>query len=227
MEAPLRRLMFEYDGQIRWRYCQGGLLPAWTNYNDAINSVTRPLQMGPLWMHAQEVSGMPVDATIWKTDPPASSYPSCIAVKCAALQSAEAGERYLRMVREAVMMEAKNISQQQVLIDIATAFATKNICQFDIEKFKADLINGNGREAFRKDLQEKQLSNIDRFPTLVIKSSSHHGIIVTGYRPYDILHEAVLHVCPTLPKTNGDVTESKYISFWGNLTKREVEEINR
>ncbi len=204
-----------------------GLLPAWGNYHDAINSVVRPLQMGPLWMHAQEISGMPIDATIWKTDAPASSYPSCIAVKCVAIQSSEAAERYLRMLREAVMMNAKNISKKKMLIDMATILAAEDMYPFDLAKFKDDLENGNGKDFFRKDLQEKQLRNIERVPTLIMKSGSHNGIIMTGYRPYAVLAESILQVCPALSKTNDDINESRYISFWGNLTKRELDEIRR
>lgn len=91
-EPQWRRFLYEFRGKIRYRYCMGGLLPQWNNYNDAINSVTRPIQRGPVWMHAKQMSGMPIDQNIWMRDPPSSSYPACIAVKCAALQSPYAEE---------------------------------------------------------------------------------------------------------------------------------------
>src|ERR1044072_7891663 len=73
-EPQWRRLLFEYQGDIEWKYCMGGLLPAWDSYDDTVNNVTRPIQMGPVWMHAAQVSGMPIQTRIWMNDPPASSY---------------------------------------------------------------------------------------------------------------------------------------------------------
>src|SRR3954471_8227222 len=63
IEPQLRKLQFEFTGKLKWRICMGGLLPGWKNYHDEINSVTRPIQMGPVWMHAQQISGMPMNTT--------------------------------------------------------------------------------------------------------------------------------------------------------------------
>ncbi|HEU5148159.1 MAG TPA: DsbA family protein [Chryseosolibacter sp.] len=56
---------------------------------------------------------------IWHDDPPACSYPSCIAVACAMLQSCAAGELLLEALREAVMMHAQNIARESVILSIA------------------------------------------------------------------------------------------------------------
>lgn len=44
-----------------------------------------------------------------------------------------------------------------------------------------------GMEAFRNDLQEVKYRNINRFPTLVIKGPSSPGLVVTGFRPVEVL----------------------------------------
>src|SRR4051794_10923157 len=59
-EPQWRKLKFEYEGKISWRYCMSGLIPSWNDYNDPMHSVSRPIQMGPVWMHAMELSGMPM-----------------------------------------------------------------------------------------------------------------------------------------------------------------------
>src|SRR4051812_2644561 len=86
-EPQWRRLLFEYGEQITFQLKMGGLIPAWNAYHDATNHVSRPIQMGPVWMHASQLSGMPMNTRIWMENPPASSYPACIAVCCAGLQS--------------------------------------------------------------------------------------------------------------------------------------------
>ena len=225
IEPQLRRMLYEFSGKILLRSCMGGLLPTWKNYHDEVNSVTRPAQMGPVWMHAQQLSGMPMNTLLWMQDPPASSYPACIAVKSASLQSTAAGERYLRLLREALMLHGKNIAKENVLIEIANDLSEQPQYNFDIIRFKADLKNDNGLEAFRKDLQEVQYHGIQRFPTLVFKSVSQPGIILTGYRPYSAVIEALKHVTPHLHKSNQHIQQSDYKNFWQSLTSRELEEI--
>ncbi len=225
MEPQLRKLQFTYSGQVNWRYCMGGLLSGWKNYHDDVNSVSRPIQMGPVWMHAQQVSGMPMDSVIWMRDPPASSYLACIAVKCAELQSKKCGQKYLRLLRETIMLEGKNIAKEDVLVETANKLSELPQYDFQLEKFKSDLNNDNGLEAFRKDLQEVQYKNINRFPTMIIKGSSHKGIIVTGYRPYSILMEAIKQVHPQAQNIISKINLEEYINYWETVTKREVEEI--
>lgn len=203
----------------------GGLLPNWESFNDPMNAINRPVQMGPLWFEAKYISGMPIQDQIWITDPPSSSYPACIAVKCAALQSAEAEEAYLRKLREAVMLHTKNIAQQQVLIDIAATLAKDIYGILDIEQFKNDLQNGNGYEAFRKDLLQVRYHKISRFPTLTI-SANNKAVMIVGYRPYSVLLDAIAAVAPDLEPVQRPIDAADYIRYWHGATEREVQEIS-
>src|SRR5687768_10810953 len=150
MNPQLAQLKTAWKGTIRWRYCMGGLLPSWNQYTDSLNSISRPAQMGPLWMHASQLSGIPMPHSIWVNNPPASSYPACIAVKCAMLQSAALGELYLHYVQEAIMIHSLNIAEFSVLQQVAEQ-VKGSVVYFDIDRFLDDMKNGNGREAFRKD----------------------------------------------------------------------------
>ena len=222
-EPQWRKLRYEFEGSISWRYCMGGLIPSWTNYNDVSNNVTRPIQMGPIWMEASHNSGMPINNRLWVEDPPASSYPACIAFTCANAQSFDAGEKYLRMLREAVMMHGKNISKEIVLTDIAQELAL-NLPRFNTELFKKDLTNGIGLEAFRKDLSEIQTRNVTRFPSLILRKANQPSLIITGYRPYEVLLDALSKIAPGLQKTQQCSNKEAYLSYWGTLTQREMKE---
>ncbi len=225
-EPQWRRLQYEFQDSIICRYVMGGLLSGWKNFNDPLYSVSRPMQMGPVWYEAGLTSGMTIHDKIWVEDPPASSYPACIAVKCAELQSHQAGVKYLRMVREAVMLHGKNISRQDVLISIAQSIANTYSGLLDIEKFTYDLtVNDNGIEAFRTDLNEVQSRNISRFPTLIIRSVSKPSIIITGYRPYHVLLDAVKQVASENQSLQKPHSEEAYVKYWGNITLREIEEV--
>jgi len=221
-EPQWRRLLYELKDQIRYRYCMGGLLPKWKNYNDNLNSVTRPIQMGPVWMHAKEISGMPMDYNIWMRDPPSSSYPACVAVKCASIQSFRAQERYLRMLREELMINGKNISNRTVLFEIAEKLE-KEIPGFDAARFEEDFKNDAALDAFKKDLQEIQYHRINRFPTLVIRTADKKGVLISGYRPYSLLIESIRQFTDlNLPKK---INAKAYTKYWGSLTERELREI--
>src|SRR4051812_7028555 len=91
-DTQLQQLKGILKRQATWNYRMGGLLPSWNNFHDNENAVSRPIQMGPVWMHAGQIAHKPIAHQLWMTEPPASSYPACIAVKCAQLQSAPDGE---------------------------------------------------------------------------------------------------------------------------------------
>jgi predicted DsbA family dithiol-disulfide isomerase len=221
-EPQWRRLLFEFKGKVKYRYCMAGLLPGWNNYNDTINSVSKPIQMGPVWMHAKQLSGMPIEQNIWISDPPSSSYPACIAVKCAALQSLRAEEHFLRMLREAVMMRGENISKEDVLLNLAEKLAAVD-SDFKIEKFKEDIRSDAAMEALRKDLQEVQYHQINRFPSLVIRNKNNKGVLISGYRPYSILLDPIREMIEV--KENKKINPKRYKDHWPFITERELEEI--
>ena len=225
LEPQWRRLRFVYSGQIMWRYRMGGLISNWKNYNDPMNNVSRPLQMGPVWMEAKHLSGMPIDSLLWHNNPPESSYPACLAIKCAALQSPDAAELYLRKTREAVMISGRNIGKQEALIEIGEALGKEAPDIFDAKRFVSDLRQNAGLEGFREDMQKALVHKITRFPTLTISKGNEPGIMIVGYRPYEALVTALEQVAPGIKPTRNQTKLEEYEAFWGNLLSRELEEI--
>jgi len=184
-EKSWRQLLSKYGDQISYRYMMCGMIPNWDSYNDGMNAVSKPIQMGAVWMHASEVTHVKMRYDIWHLDPPTSSYPPCIAVKTAALQSSEAADRYLFEMRRCLMEDAVNISKPEVLLSIA-----KRIQSIDFEKFKHDWNTGLGKNAFRDDIQKAKFHGIGRFPTLTFTNAEGKGILIVGYRPFDVLELA-------------------------------------
>jgi putative protein-disulfide isomerase len=189
-EKTWQQFVTDFRDRIAVQYILCGMIPDWKTYNDPMNNVSRPLQMAPVWMHAAQVSHTPIDYAIWHEDPPASSYPACIAVKCAALQSPAMEQQYLYKVREAVMVRKMNIAREEVLLSLAHELAIGEN-DFDAGKFADDLRQGNGKAAFRQDLQTAAFHKIGRYPTLTMTPPRGNAIIMVGYRPYSVLQEAV------------------------------------
>jgi predicted DsbA family dithiol-disulfide isomerase len=180
MEPAWQKLITSFKDRLTWRYCMGGLLRDWKSYHDTQQHVSRPIQMGPVWLEAKYTSGQPFDEKIWFADPPSSSYPACLAVKCAALQSTEAEHQYLHLLRKGVMAEGRNIARKDVLIALAAEIPGL----LDIKRFEKDLAGDKALEALRADLQEVSYRDIQRFPTLVFRKEDGEGLVVTGFRPY-------------------------------------------
>jgi putative protein-disulfide isomerase len=189
----------EYAGKVEVRYAMYAMITDWDNFHDPVNSVTTPAQMGPVWMHASVISGVPMNDRIWYMDPPASSVPAALAVKCACLQSKEAGKLYFDAVREAVMMKGINVSKLGLLNEIALDVETSNPKIFSARQFERQLRGPLPLVALKKDMDEAVANRVGRFPTLIMKSPGNRGVIVTGYRPYEVLVEA-LHAAN--PKNN-------------------------
>ncbi len=189
LERPWRQLLAKYGARVSYRYVMCGMIPNWNSYNDAMNSVSRPLQMGPVWMHASEVTQVKMRYDIWHLDPPSSSYPPCIAVKTAGLQSDEAADAYLFRIRQCMMEDAANISKTAILLSIAEA--TPGI---DFQKFSSDWKDGAGKVPFREDLQKARFHGIGRFPTLTFMNDEGKGVMTVGYRPFDVLQQALEQV---------------------------------
>ncbi len=225
-EAQWRRLRYECGQRLDWRYRMGGLIADWRSYEDPLNDIRFPGQMGSQWFQIRELTGMPLDTHIWQEDPPSSSYPACIAVKAAQRQGQAEAEMYLRRLREAVMMERRNIARQDVLLAIAGETAEDS--NLDLDRFRKDLSAPETLDAFRQDLRDAGYYNIGRFPTLLLHSTNGHGLILVGYRPYELLCEAVEHLTPGLRQRVQQPPEELavvYVTRWGHVTARELAEV--
>lgn len=193
LQAHWQQFAGEYKNQISYSYCMGGMIPDWNKFSDPFNSVSRPAQMGPVWMEAQHKTGAAINDLIWIENPPASSYPACMAVKTAALQSFEASEIYLQAVWKAVMVDLMDISKKDILLEIAYSESLSRPDTLNFEMFRKQYGNDGSRNAFRNDLQHVSYHKIGRFPTLTFTKGGK-GLIMTGYRPYEALVAAFEHL---------------------------------
>lgn len=195
VQPQLGKLQQEWETYLQVRYCLCGMIESWQHYRDEDNAVYKPIQMGPLWMQASHITGIPMNSHVWVSDPPQSSYLACTAVKAVQLQDAQAGAHYFKLLQDALMEHSINIALQSRLVDIAAKLVAQ-YPSFDLERFKQDLVNGNGFNAFAADLAESRARNITRFPTLII-SAHNRGIVITGYKPFNIINDAIRQLVTT------------------------------
>jgi predicted DsbA family dithiol-disulfide isomerase len=167
---------------------------------------------------------MPIESAIWIQDPPLSSYPACIAVKAAGMQSFEAGEIYLRLAREAIMIYKQNISELSVLLNIAKDVSALMPSSFDFVQFKHDLHSEEALEAFRKDVAEVQSKQITRFPTLLFRKQGKPSLIITGYRPFKAI-SAIMDEMEIIAQDPAKDIATLFYTRYSFKTEREKKEM--
>ena len=223
LEPQWRRLRYELGDQLTWEYRMGGMIADWQSFSDPMNVISRPIQLGPQWFQVRVLSGMALDDRIWLDDPPASSYPAGVAFHAAARQGPAAAEAYLRRLREAVMLDRRNIARPDVLTALAAELAADDPA-FDAERFAADLTSAAALAAFTDDLKEAGFRGIGRFPTLVLRTPDGDGRIIVGYRPYPALRAALADLAPAVAPGRRAADPVAYVGHWGGITAREVAE---
>jgi predicted DsbA family dithiol-disulfide isomerase len=152
-EPALRRLMWEFEGELEFVWVMGGLARRYgREYRDEEGRIgTGPDCFADLishWLEVADAGLMPTDPRIWTESPLTSTYPACQAVKAAAEQGWEAGYLYLRRLREGIMFERRKLDHPEALV--AAAGSTR----IDRKRFEIDLFSEAITEAFGADLDE-------------------------------------------------------------------------
>jgi putative protein-disulfide isomerase len=206
-EAIVRKLMWEFGDELRFRWVMGGLARSYGDeYRDEQAGITGEGScfdgLMANWLEVSAETGMPIDARLWRRNPLASSYPACQAVKAAAEQGPDRAYSYLRRLREALMCEVKKLDHAEALIGEAGAAG------LDAARFRIDINSNAITEAFAADLDEvrnppdeaREAGHVTRtegherpsFPSVVFvgEDGSRHG--VWGWSPYDEYRAAAL-----------------------------------
>lgn len=152
-EPALRRLLWEFEGELDFTWVMGGLARTYgQGYSDEEGGIGKgPDCFADLishWLDVTAETEMPCDPRIWTENPLSGTYPACQAVKAASEQSWEAGYRYLRRLREGIMVGRRKLDHLEALI------AEAGPAGLDRDRFEIDLRSHASTEAFAADLDE-------------------------------------------------------------------------
>ena len=190
IEPQLRKLKLEYSEYFEIDYKMGGLLPDWS-YNSG--GISKPSDVAHHWDEASLHYQMPIDGNVWLEDPLSSSYPSCIAMKAAQIQSKEKAVLFMRILREKLYLEKKNIAKWENIAEAA------KIANLDIEKLKNDY-DGDAKKLFQEDLNLAKTLGVRGFPTLFFADKNNNQLTVYGSKPYAYYENALLALYPEAKK---------------------------
>ncbi len=192
IEPQLRKLKLEYGDAFEIDYRMGGLLPNWS-YNSG--GISKPSDVAHHWDEASLHYEMPIDGNVWLEDPLDSSYPSCIAMKAAQMQDKEKAVKFMRILREKLYLEKKNIAKWENIAEAA------KLTGLDIQKLKKDY-EGDAKKLFEEDLRLGKSLGVRGFPTLFFSDGNQNQLTVYGSKPYSSYENALLALFPDAKKKN-------------------------
>ncbi len=216
IEPQLRKLKLEYGHLLSIEYRMGGLLPDWS-YNSG--GISKPSDVTHHWDEVSDYYDMPIDGDVWLEDPLHSSYPPSIAFKAAQLQDGEKAIDFLRVLREMLFLQKKNITRWEHIEAAAEATGLNSI------QLKSDF-ESRAVELFREDLMMGQKLRVRGFPSMFFIVADGRTEFVYGSKPYTVYETAVLKLCPDEKRKSYSKSSSDLFVTFHSLTTKEFSELS-
>ncbi|WP_255150192.1 DsbA family oxidoreductase [Halorarius halobius] len=216
-EPVVRRLQTVFGDEVRLRYVMGGLVEDFEEFYDPANDISTPAEVAPHWLEASERHGMPVDTTIFETDPAWSTYPASEAFVAARKQDADLAHRYLRRLREAYVTEVRNVNHRSEQVELAREVG------LDVEAFTAALDDGTASAAFEADLRRTREAGVRAFPTYDVRGPDGERRL-SGFTAFDQLVAALDAVAPSVEQSSPPPVR-RFVREYGPVATREVGEV--
>lgn len=214
IEGALRKMKLEYGDHFTIEYRMGGLLPAFGNGYNA-GGISSPADVAKHWDEASDYYQMPIDGDVWYDDPLSSSFPSSIAFKVAELQDEDKAIRFLRVMREMLFLQKRNISKWEVIEEAARR------ADLDIEQLKKDY-QERGADLLQADLNLSRDMGVRGFPTLYFFDDKELKSIVYGSKPYSAYEVAILETYSGAVKKAYSKDVLSIMKLFGSLTIKEL-----
>lgn len=215
IEPQLRKLKLEYGADVEISYHMGGLLPNWS-YNSG--GISKPSDVAHHWDEVSQHYQMPIDGDVWLEDPLPSSYPPSIAFKAAQLQDKDKAVIFLRVLREMVFMQKKNITKWEHIAHAATK------AELDTTRLKKDY-EADGEMAFKEDLKLAGKMGVRGFPSIFVTDRQGNTEFVYGTKSYATYERAIQKILPAISKAAYQREWRALFDHYPTLTTREFAEL--
>lgn len=179
LEPTMRKLHNEYGEHFDLDIIMGGLLPSWDGFFDSGNGISKPEDVAHHWEDMGRHFEMPINGSVWRSDPIKSSYPPSLAYLAAKKQDEAKAKMFLRKLREQVFIFGKNITNIDVLHDAAFSIG------LDVDTFEHDLTSDDIKQIFMQNLETSRTNHVRGFPTLILSGKNQPSVSLNGVRSYE------------------------------------------
>lgn len=224
-EPTLNKLLVQYGHLFNFQMVMGGLLEEWGDGPiDPANGIYKPADVTPHWQEVGNYSRMPIDGTIMEIDPVQSSFPASRLYKAIQhVDSPAAAIKFTRLVREAVFVFNKNISDKAVLKHIVEDLY-KGDNTIDVDSILNIADSDIGQNLLAKDFNLVSQLGVRGFPTIVIVNNDNQGTKIVGARSLETYIDALEKLdTSTTIEPNPLPKLSLYLNEQSSLFSKEIE----
>lgn len=178
----LDRIRRELADGVTLRYVLGGLAE---DSDDPMPAATQRMVQSA-WGAVEKATRVRFNREFWtRCEPRRSTYPACRAVLAAEAEEPGSGPKMFRAIQEAYYLEARNPSDVDVLVAVATEKG------FREEAFALRLASPEIEAQLQEHLREREhlgiTANAAGFPTLILRTNEGDQALTRGYSPWDAL----------------------------------------
>lgn len=213
IEPQLLRLRERHAGNIDFRWRVGAILETPVPADWPREGIVK------MFHAARRQSSMPLDADLVTKVHSGTTVRAGIAAKAALLVAPEKAERYLRALREASQLDARDIEQLEVQESIAKAVGiSADLLREAIESEEAT-------RDFYSDQTEMRVRGITGFPTVTFRGARSQEIAVSGFQPTEAFEEALARAMGATPVESPAPDLHDLLRRRGPLATAEVAEV--
>lgn len=219
LEPVLNRFICQYGHYFNLKVVMGGLLPSWHGFADRSNGIQKPADVAHHWREVGLHSRMPIDGSLWISNPILSSYPPSRVFKVIAHRHPGKEIPFLRRAREAVFVFNRNIAEDAILTDIVNEIGLDG----------AKLIEESGLESAQAlldgDFELASTLGARGFPTLVMVNEENKGVKISGARPLETYVSALQQISAAALEPKPVPSLSRLLQEEALLFSKEIEEM--
>jgi predicted DsbA family dithiol-disulfide isomerase len=178
-QPVLERIRRDYRDRVRIRYRMVPIYEDIGRHTDPRHGAWGSVrELADHWREVARRTGAWIDPGLWLEDPPATCWTACRAYHAAARQGEAVGERFLMMMREALLKRRINVARTDRLSELAREAAGR-MC-LDPDRLLRDVEDPWTREAVSEDRRTATQEGIHERPTLVFEGG--HRLVFGPYR---------------------------------------------
>jgi len=219
LEPVLRHFLTAYGHYFHVETIMGGLLEKWDGFADVSNGISSPTDVAAHWREVGEHARMPIDGSVWLTNPIASSYPPSRVFKVIQQKNEELAVIFLRRIREAVFAFNQNIAEDAILMAIV------NKLGLDGKAIMQEASQPSSHVLLQADFMKARNLGVRGFPTIMIVNEANKGVKIVGAQPFTAYVQALTQVLETEPVPSTLPSLAALLDKEGLLFSKELEEL--
>jgi predicted DsbA family dithiol-disulfide isomerase len=176
-----------FSHYMNFHYVMGGLLKFWDGSADKSNSLNDPNDVYSHWKDVGRHYDVPIDGSLWFKTPINSSYPASKVFLTINTFDTIKAELFLRLARIAAFVTNKDISNDEVLIDLINQSGLNG--SDILKESKSHKIN----KLLDDDFNLAKEFGVKDYPNIVMINKDDEGIRVVGSKETSTDYTKALH----------------------------------